>query len=421
MEQAIEPRSPRIAACRRSSPATAVLVALTNIGSISGAHPGQATSQGLSARALVADCVICCSRCPPTSTPSPTRSSRWPGSEQPRPCASRSATSTAIMGCGGWRRQLGGRQAGDAAVDREGRRPRRLAHGVPDAGEQRGVRAGRVPPHGPSPLRVVPGRRDRVPGSAGSGWPPSSSRTSSKVALDWIEKYQWYLVIGFTGDQPCCSRSVEPRIRPPRPARTAATTAADGRRPTGRLNDGSGPPGERPVAFGRMAQITLGGNPIHTTGDLPAVGTTAPDFTLLKNDLSLVHPGRPARQEGRAQHLPEHRHRGVRHERAHVQPEGRQPSTTWHGGLRLGGPPLRPVNRFCGAEGIDNVRDGVGIPQQRSATAYGLTLADSKLQGLLARAVVVPRRRRHQVVYSRTRPRDRPGARLRRRAGTSIA
>lgn len=35
-----------------------------------------------------------------------------------------------------------------------------------------------------------------------------------------------------------------------------------------------------------MATITLGGNNISTNGTLPQVGSTAPDFTLLKADLS---------------------------------------------------------------------------------------------------------------------------------------
>lgn len=35
-----------------------------------------------------------------------------------------------------------------------------------------------------------------------------------------------------------------------------------------------------------MATITLKGNPIETAGELPAVGTTAPDFRLTKSDLS---------------------------------------------------------------------------------------------------------------------------------------
>lgn len=35
-----------------------------------------------------------------------------------------------------------------------------------------------------------------------------------------------------------------------------------------------------------MTQITLKGNPIHTLGDLPKKGSQAPEFTLVKNDLS---------------------------------------------------------------------------------------------------------------------------------------
>jgi thiol peroxidase len=35
-----------------------------------------------------------------------------------------------------------------------------------------------------------------------------------------------------------------------------------------------------------MSQVTLKGNPFNTVGDLPKVGTTAPDFKLTKIDLS---------------------------------------------------------------------------------------------------------------------------------------
>jgi len=38
-----------------------------------------------------------------------------------------------------------------------------------------------------------------------------------------------------------------------------------------------------------MAQITLGGNPVHTSGNLPEVGSKAPAFELVKDDLSTVH------------------------------------------------------------------------------------------------------------------------------------
>ena len=37
-----------------------------------------------------------------------------------------------------------------------------------------------------------------------------------------------------------------------------------------------------------MAKITLGGNPVQTAGELPQVGTQAPDFTLTDGSLAEV-------------------------------------------------------------------------------------------------------------------------------------
>ena len=37
-----------------------------------------------------------------------------------------------------------------------------------------------------------------------------------------------------------------------------------------------------------MAETALGGNPVHTVGDLPTVGAPSPSFTLTKGDLSEV-------------------------------------------------------------------------------------------------------------------------------------
>ena len=37
-----------------------------------------------------------------------------------------------------------------------------------------------------------------------------------------------------------------------------------------------------------MATITLGGNPIHTSGELPKVGSKLADFKLVKEDLSIA-------------------------------------------------------------------------------------------------------------------------------------
>ena len=35
-----------------------------------------------------------------------------------------------------------------------------------------------------------------------------------------------------------------------------------------------------------MAQVTFGGNAVHTVGELPKVGSVAPDFTVVYGDLS---------------------------------------------------------------------------------------------------------------------------------------
>lgn len=47
------------------------------------------------------------------------------------------------------------------------------------------------------------------------------------------------------------------------------------------------------------------------------------------------------------------------------------------------------LGRFCGAEGIDNIKVASDFRAGEFGKAYGLELADSVLAGLLARAVVV--------------------------------
>ena len=37
-----------------------------------------------------------------------------------------------------------------------------------------------------------------------------------------------------------------------------------------------------------MAKITLKGNPVNTSGDLPSKGSAAPDFSLVKSDLGTL-------------------------------------------------------------------------------------------------------------------------------------
>ena len=57
-----------------------------------------------------------------------------------------------------------------------------------------------------------------------------------------------------------------------------------------------------------MATTTLGGNPVQTNSDLPATGSTAPDFLLIGTDLSEKTLAELRREEKDPHDQPELRH-----------------------------------------------------------------------------------------------------------------
>lgn len=136
-----------------------------------------------------------------------------------------------------------------------------------------------------------------------------------------------------------------------------------------------------------MAQVTLKGNPFQTVGNLPAAGSAAPDFRLVKNDLSEVGL---ADLKG---------HRVV----LNVFPSVDTPTCaasvrTFN--ARASEAPNTVVlcvsadlpfatHRFCAAEGLQQVHPASVFRSPEFGQAYGLTLAEGPLKGLLARAVVV--------------------------------
>ena len=67
-----------------------------------------------------------------------------------------------------------------------------------------------------------------------------------------------------------------------------------------------------------MATTNFKGNPVNTNGELPAVGTKAPDFKLVKSDLSEVTLKDFAGKKGGVEYLPEYRYRSMRHVGASV-------------------------------------------------------------------------------------------------------
>lgn len=135
-----------------------------------------------------------------------------------------------------------------------------------------------------------------------------------------------------------------------------------------------------------MAEITLGGNPIHTNGDVPAAGSQAPDFTLAKNDLSDISLSDLAGQNVVLSIFPSVDTpvcaTSIRtfNERA----AGLDNTTVVNVSADL---PFAQ-GRFCGAEGIENVITASAF-KSSFLEDYGVKQIDGKLEGLAARAVVV--------------------------------
>ncbi|OCL31488.1 lipid hydroperoxide peroxidase [Tessaracoccus lapidicaptus] len=135
-----------------------------------------------------------------------------------------------------------------------------------------------------------------------------------------------------------------------------------------------------------MAEITFKGNPIHTVGELPSVGSPAPDFELTGPDLS---PVTLADYAGRTLVL------NIFHSLdtgtcANSVRAFNQKAAGLDGVTVLNVSKDLPFaqKRFCGAEGIDNV-DVASDFRSDFGQRYGVTYTDGPIRGLLSRAVVV--------------------------------
>lgn len=135
-----------------------------------------------------------------------------------------------------------------------------------------------------------------------------------------------------------------------------------------------------------MANVTFKNESTTTSGELPAVGDQLPDFTLVGTDLSELTPANYAGKRVVLNIFPS-LDTGVC--AASVR-EFNKRATSLDNTVVLGVSEDLPFahDRFCSAEGIDNVTTGSAF-RSSFGEDYGLTLQGSPLQGLLARAVVV--------------------------------
>jgi len=136
-----------------------------------------------------------------------------------------------------------------------------------------------------------------------------------------------------------------------------------------------------------MATVTLKGTPIHTVGDLPAVGSKAPDFKLTTIDLKDVS-------------LSEYRGRKkilnivpsldtpvcATSTRKFNEKGGSLPNTVV---LVISADLPFAMKRFCVTEGLNNVVSLSLIRGKGFAKDYGVLIEDGPLAGVTARAVVV--------------------------------
>lgn len=149
-----------------------------------------------------------------------------------------------------------------------------------------------------------------------------------------------------------------------------------------------------------MAEIKLKGNPIHTIGDLPKVGSDAPAFTLVKADLSEVSltdlAGKrvvlnifPSIDTGTC---------ALSVKRFNKEAAGLQNTVV----LCVSADLPFAGGRFCGAEGIDKV-DTASVFRAPFGKDYGVEIIDGPLTGLMSRSVVVIDER-GKVIYNQQVP-----------------
>ncbi|MGF1643039.1 MAG: thiol peroxidase [Thiotrichales bacterium] len=136
-----------------------------------------------------------------------------------------------------------------------------------------------------------------------------------------------------------------------------------------------------------MASITSRGEIVETSGELPEIGAPAPDFTLRKADLSSV-----GLADFRGSRLVLNIFPSIdtptcaKSVRQFNERAARMPNTQV---LCVSADLPFALGRFCGAEGIEHVATASVYRSPGFGLDYGVYMAEGRLGGLLARAVVV--------------------------------
>jgi len=135
-----------------------------------------------------------------------------------------------------------------------------------------------------------------------------------------------------------------------------------------------------------MANITLKGNPVHTSGELPKIGAQAPNFKLVRSDLSEVTLGT---YDGKRKVLNIFPSIDTGTCAMSVRKFNKEAGDLTNVAvLNISADLPFAQTRFCGAEGIKSA-EALSCFRSTFATDYGLLMKDGPLTGLCSRAVVV--------------------------------
>lgn len=136
-----------------------------------------------------------------------------------------------------------------------------------------------------------------------------------------------------------------------------------------------------------MSTVTLGGNKVNVKGNFPAIGSQAPDFTLVKSDLSELTLSSLKGKKVVLNLFPSLDTKVCAMSVRKFNEMAAQMENTVVLAISKDLPFAHA--RFCTTEGIEKV---IGLSAFRNCSfgeEYGVALADGPLAGLLARAVII--------------------------------
>jgi len=136
-----------------------------------------------------------------------------------------------------------------------------------------------------------------------------------------------------------------------------------------------------------MAKIQLKENEVHTIGELPSVGEKVKVFVLVKNDLSRVSLSDFMGKRLVFNIFPSIETRVCAASVRQFNKLAVNLGNTWV--LCVSRDLPFALNRFCGAEGIENVITLSDFDKGEFGRNYGLEILDGAFKGLLSRAVIV--------------------------------